>query len=316
MATRIRRLLELLEILESRDVVTAGELADRFDVDRRTVRRDVARLQAEGVPVVAVRGPHGGYRLQPGKTVPPLLLSDHEALAVVLGLMVVDQLAVTERTDSAAALDKVRRVLPDHVRQRAEALGAAVGFTASGRAGGERASPETLLTLAEAIQRGRAVRLRYVDRDGARTDRDVQPSGIVVHGGRWYLAAHDDLPDEPRTFRLDRIQAVLLLGRSSSVTVPDPVATVHHDLTRGVWTHQVAVVVDADLATARAAVPATIGTVDEEGDQVVLRAGVESLEGFARFLATLGPEFLVLSPEALRDHVATLATRLARVPRA
>lgn len=316
MATPISRLLELLEILQSRDVVTAGELAGRFGVDRRTVRRDVARLQAEGIPVVAVRGPHGGYRLQPGRTVPPLLLSDHEALAVVLGLLVVDQLAVTEPADSAAALDKVRRVLPDHVRQRAEALGAAVGFTATGRGGGERTSPETLLTLAEAIQRGRAVRLRYVDRDGARTDRDVQPSGIVVHGGRWYLAAHDDLRDEPRTFRLDRIRAVLPLVRSSTVAVVEPVAAVHHSLTRGVWTHQVAVMVDADLATARAAVPATVGTVDEEDGQVVLRAGVESLEGFARFLASFGPDFRVLSPEVLRDHVAALGTRLGQAARA
>lgn len=118
MSTSVHRVLALLEVLQSRDLVTAAELAERFGVDRRTIRRDVARLQQEGVPVSAVRGPHGGYRLRPGRTVPPLLLSDHEAMSVVLGLMVVDQLAVTDEADSAAALDKVRRVLPDRVRAR------------------------------------------------------------------------------------------------------------------------------------------------------------------------------------------------------
>ncbi len=313
MPTPVHRILDLLEVLQSRDLVTAAELAERFGVDRRTVRRDITRLQAEGVPVVAVRGPHGGYRLRPGRTVPPLLLSDHEAMSVVLGLLVVDQLAVTDEVDSAAALDKVRRVLPDHVRVRAEALGAAIGFTGSARPDGERTSPETVLTLAEAIQHGRAVRLRYVDRSGARTDRDVQPSGIVVHGGRWYLSAHDDLRDDLRTFRLDRIVAVLPLDRPATVVMPDPVAAVHHGLSRDVWTHQGAVLVHADLATARAAVPATIGTVEEEEEgRVVLRAGVESLEGFARFLASIGPDVRVLAPEALREQVAALAARLGR----
>lgn len=313
MSTSVHRILALLEVMQTRDLVTAGELAERFGVDRRTIRRDIARLQEEGVPVSAVRGPHGGYRLRPGRTVPPLVLSDHEAMSVVLGLMVVDQLAVTDEAASAAALDKVRRVLPDRVRARAEALGAAIGFTGSARPHLGRARPETVLALADAVAHRRAVRLRYVDHAGVHTDRDVQPSGIVVHGGRWYLSAHDDLRDDLRTFRVDRIAAVLPLDRPASATLPeDPVATVHHSLSRHVWAHQVAVVVRADLATARAAVPASVGTVDEEDGRVVLRSGVESLEGFARFLASTGLDFRVLSPDALREHVAELAARLTR----
>ena len=75
------RLLELLELLQTQPLVTGREIADRLDVDRRTVRRDVATLQQLGIPVEGERGVGGGYRLRPGYRLPPLMLSDDEATA-------------------------------------------------------------------------------------------------------------------------------------------------------------------------------------------------------------------------------------------
>ncbi|MEZ4570559.1 MAG: HTH domain-containing protein [Thermomicrobiales bacterium] len=79
------RVLTVLELLQSRPGISGTEIARRLEVDRRTVRRYITTLQDLGVPVRGVRGRHGGYRLQPGFRLPPLMLTDDEALAVSLG---------------------------------------------------------------------------------------------------------------------------------------------------------------------------------------------------------------------------------------
>lgn len=222
-------------------------------------------------------------------------MSDHEALAVVLGL-VVHQLAVTDRTGVSP------RGGPGCRRR--------IHGTYPRRWGTHVTRPS--LTLAEAIERGDAVRRRYADRAGTRTDHDVHPAGIVVHGGRWYLAAHDDLRNEQPTFRLDRIHAVLPLRRSSTVVMPDPVAAVHHSLTRTVWTHQVEVAAIADLATAgQPSRPPWARSTRRTATSSCAPAWSRSRVS-RRFLASLDLDLRVLSPETLRTHVADPGARLAR----
>ena len=107
------RLLELLEMLQERPVTTGGEIAGRLAVDRRTVRRYVAALQALGIPVEGERGAGGGYRLRPGYRLPPLMLTDDEAVAAVLGLSAARRLGLDIAADGAdRALAKIHRVLP------------------------------------------------------------------------------------------------------------------------------------------------------------------------------------------------------------
>src|SRR3954468_8699965 len=94
------RLLAMLEVLQAQPGVTGPELARRLGVDERTVRRYAAGLADMGLPVQAERGRHGGYRLLPGYKLPPLMLSDDEAVAVLLGLVAGERLGLT--TDAAA----------------------------------------------------------------------------------------------------------------------------------------------------------------------------------------------------------------------
>src|SRR6201987_2087662 len=110
------RVLSLLELLQSGGVRAVAELAGRLDVDERTVRRYVDHLIDLDVPVESVRGRYGGYRLASGYRMPPLMLSDDEALAVLLGLIAGRRAgsATTTGTDTASrtAAAKIRRVLP------------------------------------------------------------------------------------------------------------------------------------------------------------------------------------------------------------
>ncbi|HXA61742.1 MAG TPA: HTH domain-containing protein, partial [Streptosporangiaceae bacterium] len=122
------RVLAMLELLQAHHRLGGAALAERLGVDVRTVRRYADRLAELGVPVVAERGRYGGYRLMPGYKLPPLMLTDDEATAVVLGLLAGRRLGLpADATESALA--KVQRVLPVALRERVQALQETLGFT-------------------------------------------------------------------------------------------------------------------------------------------------------------------------------------------
>ena len=194
------RLLDLLELLQARPLITGREIADRLEIDRRTVRRYVAALQELGIPVEGQRGVGGGYRMRPGFRLPPLMLTEDDAVAVVLGLLAAGRLGA----DVEDALAKIHRVLPDALRRRVEALEATLAFTEAP----PRAAPvrgDAALRLAEAIRRRRRLRAGYRTFSGEESERELSPHGLVVHSGRWYLAAFDHGRDDLRTFRVDRM---------------------------------------------------------------------------------------------------------------
>jgi predicted DNA-binding transcriptional regulator YafY len=242
--TPTSRLLELLEFLQARPLTTGRELADRLAVDGRTVRRYVAALQELGIPVEGQRGVGGGYRLRPGFRLPPLMLSDDEAVAVVLGLVATQGLGLEGTAESVdGALAKIHRVLPAALRRRVEALETTLGFTTAPIRGVPVAS-ETVLLLADAIRRRRRLRSAYRSFSGAETERELSAHGLVVHSGRWYLAAHDHTRDDLRTFRVDRMSR-MVIADEAALAPPDgfdAVAHVSRSLARVPWTWEVEVV--------------------------------------------------------------------------
>src|SRR3954467_918507 len=140
------RLLELLQLLQTRRDWPGNELADRLGVSGRTIRRDVERLRDLGYPVDAVPGPAGAYRLHAGTAMPPLLLDDDEAVAIAVGLRTAAGASVSgiEET-SIRALVKLEQVLPKHLRRRVSALqNATMRLTWDGGGGAPQADPQHL----------------------------------------------------------------------------------------------------------------------------------------------------------------------------
>ena len=124
------RLLKLLSLLQARRDWPGDELADRLEVSRRTIRRDVERLRELGYPVESMTGPAGGYRLGAGTAMPPLLLDDDEAIAIAVGLRTAAGASVTGIEETAIrALVKLEQVLPAHLRRRVQALQSATATT-------------------------------------------------------------------------------------------------------------------------------------------------------------------------------------------
>src|SRR3954468_3275139 len=171
MANTSARMLRLLSLLQTHRYWPGGELADRLEVSPRTVRRDVDRLRELGYPVDASRGVAGGYQLQAGAAVPPLLLDDDEAVAIAVGLRTSAAGAVAgiEET-SVRALAKVIQLLPPRLRQRIDALQAATSPAPFGGPG-PAVDANVLTTIALACRGEERLRYDYTPRDGEAAGR-------------------------------------------------------------------------------------------------------------------------------------------------
>jgi predicted DNA-binding transcriptional regulator YafY len=311
------RVLALLEILQGGGTHTALELAERLNVDERTVRRYVEHLLDLDVPVESVRGRYGGYRLAPGFRMPPLMLTDEEALAVLLGLLAAPRagLATTSAEVVEGAAAKIRRVLPKTLAVRLDALFATTDFTAPER---ETTTPETavMLRLAEAARQHRPAVIAYTDRAGRHSERTVHPYGIVAHSGRWYVTGPDSASGELRTFRLDRITQVR--WGPGTFDIPDgfrPADVVRTSLAGTPWRHEVAVAVRGTADEVQARLPRGVATIEPDArhgaDWVLVRLRAQQLDWLPGVLAGLGLPFLVHEPAQLRDVIDAWTRRVA-----
>ena len=312
MASPTSRLLALLELLQARPLTTGREISDRLGIDSRTVRRYIEVLQGLGIPVEGQRGVGGGYRIRPGYRLPPLMLGDEEAVVVVLGLLATRGSGPDGSEAVDRALAKINRVLPSTLRRQVEALEETVGFTSTTR--GLPADAGEVLLLADAIRRRRRLRTAYRTFSGEESERELSPHGLVVHSGRWYLAAHDHTRDDLRTFRVDRMWRTLL-AEGASVPAPegfDAVAYVTRSLASVPWKWEVEVLLDLPLDQAARRIPATLAELVDDPEGTMLRMRVDSLDWMATVLAGLGCDFTIRRPEELRPSVRALGKRLVR----
>lgn len=308
------RLLRLLSLLQAQRFWGGTELAQRLGVTPRTVRRDVDRLRGLGYPVSSSVGVAGGYQLDPGATLPPLLLDDDEALAIAMGLRTVATTAVTGAEEAAVrALAKLERVLPTRVRRRVRAMRSAVVPL---YAPGPQADAEVLMSLAASSRDRERVRFAYLDRRGRATRRNVEPHGLVPAGSRWYLVAFDLQRDDWRTFRVDRIEGRVTAGERfdpRELPAEDVAAFVAASLSSGVYRYNARVLIHAPLERLEGRVPSVAGRLTSVSKRrCLLESSADSLAGLAAFIVSLDEEFRVLEPTELSDAFAALSKRIGR----
>lgn len=306
------RLLTLLELLQARGRVSGTELARRLEVDGRSVRRYVGMLQDLGIPIEGTRGPYGGYRLLPGYKLPPLLFSEDEGVALILGLLGLRHTGLALAPEAVeGALAKVDRVLPAAARARVQALQAHLALDAPG----ESSADGTLVVLlSEAAARGQSVVLRYRSERGEETERVVDPYGVVAAMRSWYLVGYCHLRQGLRLFRLDRIQDAA--PREERFTPPSDFDALGYVLPRiAAWggSGAVEVVLGLNMAQARRRVPPGTSTLEPASDGVILRTQAHNLDALARFLLGLGCSLAVREPPALKDALRRVAREIMHV---
>ncbi len=307
------RLLRLLSVLQARRDWSGAELADRLEVDVRTVRRDVDRLRQLGYPVHSVSGPGGGYRLGAGADLPPLLLDDDEAVAVAVSLRTASAGIAGIEESAARALAKLEQVLPPRLRGRLQAVEASTERVPPDRAVPE-VSSETLASMAAAIRDRVRLRFDYRAHDGSESSRLVEPHRLVTWGPRWYLLAWDVERDDWRTFRLDRIAVRATGDRFTPRPLPggDAAAFVARGASAAAWRWRAQVVVEAPAEWVVARINPSVGVVSPVDEATcLLDTGAESLDELGVYLGMLGVGFRVSSPPELVDHLRALADRYA-----
>jgi predicted DNA-binding transcriptional regulator YafY len=206
MADTASRVLELLGLLQTHRMWPGSQLAARLEITERTLRRDIERLRELGYRIEAERGLGGGYRLEAGAQLPPLLLTEDEAVTIAVGLRsAAAQGLVDGEHTTLSALAKFEHLLPPALRARTDAIAAA---THTSPANGIPVAAELLATLALACRDRERIRFAYRAADGAETRRAVEPHALVPLGRNWMLLAWDRERLDWRTFRLDRMQNV------------------------------------------------------------------------------------------------------------
>ena len=316
------RLLSLLSLLQARRDWPGALLAERLGISARTVRRDVDRLRELGYPIVAAKGPDGGYRLGAGSELPPLLFDDEQAVALAVALQTATTAGAGIEEAAVRALNTVRQVMPARLRHRIDTF----QVTAVER---PRPVPQVdssvLMALGAAVHSHEVLRFDYVpvtppgvDGDGARTPpRRVQPHHLVTWGGRWYLVAWDLDREDWRTFRADRITPRTPTGpRFTPRELPggDVAAFVANRFRgsdgSGGWPCHGEVILDLPAATVSHY--AGDGVVEELGpDRCRLVLGSWSWPGLAAAIGRFDTDIEVVGPAELKDAFAHLARRYA-----
>jgi predicted DNA-binding transcriptional regulator YafY len=308
------RLLELLALLQSRQQWPGAELAGELGVSTRTVRRDVDRLRELGYPVHATQGT-AGYRLGAGASLPPLLLNDDEAVALVVGLRTAagGSVAGVEEA-SLRVLTKLEQVLPSRLRHRVNTLHMAT--VRVGGSGGDvpAVSPDALVTIAEACSRHECVRFDYTSPTGGDTVRLVEPHSLVSFDRRWYLVAWDVDRGDWRTFRVDRLALRATTGpRFAPRQIPDgDVATyLSLQLSSRSWPYRATVTLHEGAESVAERVWPGMGVVEPVDDGAcLLHLGAESPWALAWMITSTNTDFtLTDGPPELVDALRTQATR-------
>jgi predicted DNA-binding transcriptional regulator YafY len=301
---RATRLVSLLLLLQTRGQLTAAELADRLEVSVRTVHRDVESLAAAGVPVEAVRGPAGGYRLSGGYRTRLTGLTADEAEALFAAGITGPAAELGLGGELAAARLKLLAALPSELQERATRASRLFHLDTRGWFRAEDRVPH-LPALAAAVWRGCRVRLRY--REGPRTvQRTIDPLGLVLKGGAWYLIAHRRVG--MRVYRVSRVASVRALQEEAERPLGFELARFwedwSRDFERGLPRVEVTVRVSDDVRRHLPGEPA----FHADGRAVV---SFTSLGDAYRELLRFGADLEVLEPVDLRERIAQTGQEVA-----
>jgi len=306
------RLLALLALLQQRREWSGRDLAERLEVDVRTVRRDVDRLRDLGYPVHASAGVGGGYQLASGANMPPLLLDDEEAVAVAVALESATGAVSGVEETAARVLAKLDQLLPARLRQRVRTLHsvtvAVPGFASP-------IDPEILTRIASACRDHEQLCFAYNDRKREATTRIVEPLRLAHTGRRWYLVAWDTTRADWRTFRVDRVEPPLTGGpRFTPRELPEDIAVyVARSISLGPYAHRARLKLHAPAKVMAERLSPWCGLlepIDQETSQ--LEIGADTLSMLVAQMLMIGVDFEILDPPDLASACLGVIERLSR----
>lgn len=310
-STPLGRALRVLQLIQARPGITADELARRLDTTSRAIRRHVAALRDAGVPIDARPGRYGGYRLGRAIIPPPLLFTATEVLGLVMAVLDGHHAAADLDEPVGSALHKLIGALPPHAARQADTVRRHALAAPDRRA--VRPDAGVASTVVDAAARQRRVRLAYTTGGGTTFAVEVDPWAVVVRHGKWYLLGYAHERAATRSYRVDRIREVTILGADARPPDDfDPVAWLEAHLGTG-WRHQTRVRFDAPYDRVAPWIRPPMGQLEpiDGGDRCILTGSTDNPTMYAgEWLAAIPHPFHVLEGPELREAVGALAGRL------
>ena len=310
---RIDRLAAILIQLQTKRLVKAQEIADKFSISLRTVYRDVHALEEAGVPIIGEAGV--GYRLMEGYKLPPVLFNQDEASALLTASKLMQSLSDgPSARHYSSALDKIKAVLrlaeKDHIAEIDNHIAVVTHPAFVYQKPAELHIPQILKAIALSV----SIEIQYTTAGkGESSSRKVEPVGIYYQGSHWYLVAFCCLRSDYRNFRTDKISALMLTSQKTAQKHP-PLQTFIHQIQEKRQVQQVVIDVEPDIVKYFGEQKYYNGFVKEEAAGAMIRMTflTGSLSGFARWFMLYGERATIVEPLALNDMVAELAEKILK----
>lgn len=206
---RLSRLTAILIQLQTKRIITSTELAQKFQVSKRTIYRDIKTLENAGVPILTEEGK--GYTLMDGYRIPPVMFTEKEANALILA----EQLVLKNKDasfvkDYSDAIDKIKSILGHIAKDKANTLS---NRTLYNEVKYQERNSDNLSDLQNALTNFKVVRISYINKDNSESERLIEPFALL-YAENWYLIAWCRLRNEFRFFRPDRIQRMEILSEN------------------------------------------------------------------------------------------------------
>ncbi|MEJ1237574.1 YafY family protein [Chryseolinea sp. T2] len=309
---RIDRLTAILIHLQTKKVVRAEEIAERFEMSLRTVYRDVKALMEAGVPIGSEAGK--GYFIVDGYHLPPVMFTQDEANSMLLAAKVVEKVADKSVSEAfSSALHKIKSVLPDAGKDHLENLDAHIEFGRTSQ-GEPLVASKYLADIQRAIAGRDSLRIDYQNSNEQASSRIVEPIGLFYYGMAWHLIAWCRMRNSYRDFRTDRIQA---LHNEGDKFDPRNLLSLQEYLTTIVQAnrevHRVVVSFDESIAKFARQSRYYHGFASEEVADGRVRMNFLSscLHSLCRWLLTYGNMVEVESPDEAKDLIVDLIEELS-----
>ncbi len=307
------RVLAVLALLQAHGRMSGSELAQRIEVNIRTLRRYIIMLQDLGIPIESERGRNGAYVLSAGFKLPPMMFTNEEALALTVGLISARRLNLAD-TDRAieSAFVKLERVMPLDLKNRVRALTETITLD-PGIAPSTPPGEVILSSMSSAAQLQQRVHIQYHPNQGEDTERDFDPYGLTYYLNKWYVVGYCHLRNDLRSFRLDRITQVKEVNMHFERPEGfDPLAHMMQAIATMPRKYAFEVFLKTEFATAQKEVFDVLGVLEVDKDGVIMRGSVEDLNWLARQLSVFSFDFVVNEPEELKAELKKHSTKLAK----
>jgi predicted DNA-binding transcriptional regulator YafY len=303
---RFDRIVAILIQLQSKKIVKAQELADRFEVSLRTIYRDIRTLEASGVPIYSEAGV--GYALMDGYRLPPVMFTREEASSFIAAEKLMQKfIDTTLGNHYASAMYKLKAVLRSDDKDWVSNIESSILMQSSEKLFNDK-SPNTLAALFESIAEKKQVLLSYQAFNSDEiTERDIEPVGIFHDNNNWYVIGYCHLRSDYRQFRTDRVHGIKKTEKGF---------TLEHDsletyLTKNetVPTTKVRILVDKKIAKHLSHERKYHGFISEKevNNQIEMSFMSRDIEeGFSRWYLMFGDYANIIEPERLKHRVLEL----------